>query len=92
MDYPVFFDFRNSINLFGLNDEFKFLSDLYMHKKLPKVIMLSGNKGIGKSTLTNHFVNSIFDKQNYDIRIYQYLQNHKYTVSSKKIFFLILFI
>ncbi len=68
MDYPVFFDFRNSINLFGLNDEFKFLSDLYMHKKLPKVIMLSGNKGIGKSTLTNHFVNSIFDKQNYDIK------------------------
>ena len=66
MDYPVYFDSKNSINLFGLKAEFKFLSDLYSHKKLPKVIMLSGNKGIGKATLTNHFLISIFDNQNYD--------------------------
>ena len=66
MDYPVYFDSRNSLNLFGLNDEFKLLSNLYLNKKLPKVIMLSGNKGIGKSTLINHLVNSIFDSQNYD--------------------------
>ena len=29
--------------------------------------MLSGNKGLGKSTLVNHFLYSIFDPKNYDL-------------------------
>ena len=41
-------------------------SRLFIKKKLPKVLMLTGNKGSGKSTLVNHFLFSIFDENNYD--------------------------
>ena len=66
MTYPLFFDSKNSLNLFGLDDNFKFISSLYYKKKLPKVLMLTGNRGSGKSTLINHFLFSIFDQKNYD--------------------------
>ena len=66
MDLPTFFDSRNSTNLFGLKKEFLFLSSLYLRKKLPKILMLSGSKGSGKSTLINHFLFSIFDEKNYN--------------------------
>ena len=66
MDFPKYFDSRNSLNLYGLEKDFKFLSKIYSKKKLPKVLMLSGLKGCGKSTLINHFLFSIFDEANYD--------------------------
>ena len=34
--------------------------------------MLTGLKGSGKSTLINHFLFSIFDKENYDKKIFLY--------------------
>ena len=67
MSYPIFFDSKNSLNLFGLKKNFDFLRNLYLKKKLPRVLMLSGNKGTGKSTLINHFIYSIFDFQKYDL-------------------------
>ena len=67
---PPFFNPKNSLRLFGLKEEFNFISSLYKKKKLPKVLMLSSNKGIGNSTLVNHFLFSIFDKKNYDINKY----------------------
>ena len=66
MDYPKYFDPKNSLKLFGLEENFNFLSSLYLKDKLPKVLMLSGLKGVGKSTLINHFLFSIFDAQNYN--------------------------
>ncbi len=66
MNNPIFFNPKNTLNLFGLNSQFTFLSSLYHKKKLPKVIMLTGNKSLGKSTLVNHFLYSIFDEKNYD--------------------------
>ena len=66
MDYPKYFYPKNSLRLFGLEKNFSFLSALYSKDKLPKVLMLSGSKGIGKSTLINHFLFSIFDSQNYN--------------------------
>ena len=70
MNYPIFFDPKNSMSLFGLQDKFDLLNNLYKQKKLPKVLMLSGKKGSGKSTLINHFLISIFDKINYDFKNY----------------------
>ncbi len=67
MTSPSFFNAKNSLNLFGLSKDFKFLYLLYEKKKLPKVLLLSGNKGFGKSTLINHFLLSIFDKENYNL-------------------------
>ena len=66
MDFPIYFDSKNSFNLYGLEKDFNFLSNLYSTKKLPKVLMLSGLKGCGKSTLINHFLFSIFDTANYN--------------------------
>ena len=66
MDFPIYFDSKNSLNLYGLEKDFNFLLNLYSKKKLPKVLMLSGLKGCGKSTLINHFLFSIFDEANYN--------------------------
>ena len=53
MNFPLYFDSKNSLNLYGLEKDFNFLSNLYLIKKLPKVLLLSGLKGSGKSTLIN---------------------------------------
>lgn len=66
MNYPTFFDSKNTLNLFGLKDYFNFLVSLYSKQIFPKVLMLTGPKGSGKSTLVNHFLFSIFDKKNYN--------------------------
>ena len=68
MNYPIFFDTKSSQNLFGLQENFRFISELYSKKKLPKVLMFSGIKGSGKSTLVNHFLYSIFDEKNYNYK------------------------
>ena len=66
MEYPKYFNPKNSLKLFGLKENFNFLSSVYFKDKFPKVIMLSGLKGTGKLTLINHFLFSIFDADNYD--------------------------
>ena len=50
---------KNQQNLYGLERIFNEFVDLYENKKLPTKILLSGQKGIGKSTLAFHFINSI---------------------------------
>ena len=73
MNFPIYFDSKNSLNLYGLAKNFNFLSNLYSAKKLPKVTMLSGLKGCGKSTLINHFLFSIFDSANYNKKEFKIL-------------------
>ena len=63
------------------------LIDLYDKKKLPNKIILSGEKGIGKSTLAHHLINYIlsineefsYDRKNYEIneqnKSYKLIQN-----------------
>jgi len=61
---------KNQTNLYGHDNIFNELSSLYLKKKLPKKIILSGPKGIGKSTFTYHLINYIFsinEKDNYDL-------------------------
>ena len=57
---------KNSQTLYGLTDKLNLFVDLYYKEKLPKVLMLTGNKGIGKSTLVSHLMHTIYDKENYD--------------------------
>ena len=57
---------RYSTQLYGLDLEFDKLSNLLLNEDLPNVIVLTGEKGIGKFTLINHLVISYFDKENYD--------------------------
>ena len=79
MDYPKYFNPKNSLKLFGLEENFNFLSSIYSKNKLPKVLMLSGLKGSGKSTLINHLLFSIFDSQNYN--------RSKHSISDASVFY-----
>ena len=51
------FDSRKTTRLFGLKNYFNQLKELQLINKLPRVLLLTGSKGIGKSTLVNHFMN-----------------------------------
>ena len=61
--------------LYGHHFEFCNFIDLYKDRKLPNKILLSGEKGIGKSTLAYHLINCIlstdeehsYDKKNFTI-------------------------
>ena len=78
MNYPIFFDTKNSLKLYNLKENFRFISRLYSNKNLPKVLMFSGNKGSGKSTLINHFLYSIFDIENYDKETFSIIQKSSF--------------
>ena len=68
MNINEYNDPKNSLVLFGLGSKLDFLIKLYNSKKLPKVLMISGKKGVGKFTLINHFLSYIYDKGNYDLK------------------------
>ena len=60
----------HQLRLFGYDNYFKFFKNLYKKNKLPNVILLSGQKGIGKATFAYHFINyllSINEKNPYSI-------------------------
>ena len=51
-----------NIELYGMNYFFNVISNLYNEKKMPPKILLSGKKGVGKSTLAYHIINNIFSR------------------------------
>ena len=55
-----------SKQLIGLDNYFDELINLYKSKKFPKALLLSGQKGLGKFTLVNHFLNYIFSESSYN--------------------------
>ncbi len=62
---------KKQLNLYGLEKEFNEFVQLFENKKLPNKILLSGQKGIGKSTLCYHLINYILSKNenhSYDIK------------------------
>ena len=62
------------INLYGHEIIFNNLLKLYKNNKLPNKILLSGDKGVGKSTLSYHLVNSILsedEEYSYSHKIFQ---------------------
>ena len=55
-----------NINLYGLDDYFNEIINLFLNKKLPNKILLSGKKGCGKSTLAYHIINFILSEAEVD--------------------------
>ena len=65
----------SQLSLFGHHNEFINFIELYQNQKLPNKMLLSGEKGIGKSTLAYHIINNIlsndedfsYDQKNFKI-------------------------
>ena len=65
---------QNQTRLFGLNNFMNELIQLDNDNKLPNKILLSGQKGLGKSTLAYHFINYVLSKNEefkYDIKNFE---------------------
>ena len=61
----------NQLSLYNHNFELTNFINLYKNEKLPNKILLSGEKGIGKSTLAYHIINyvlSIDEDHSYDLK------------------------
>ena len=83
-------EFKPSENtkLYGMDHFFNEIAKLYIEKKMPTKILLSGKKGLGKSTLAYHIINYIlsleeefkYDSSNFIInennRSYKLLNNN----------------
>ena len=68
------------INLLGHNNLFNHLVNLYEQKKFPNKILLSGEKGIGKSTMSYHIINyvlSVNENHPYDLDNYKINSHNK---------------
>ena len=53
---------QNQLNLYGYNEKFKLIADYFDKNKMPKSILFSGQKGIGKATFAYHIVNYLLSK------------------------------
>ena len=70
----------NQTNLYGLENNLTELIKLYKKNKLPNKILLSGQKGIGKSTLAYHLINFILSENedfSYDLENFAINENNK---------------
>ena len=70
----------NQRYLFGLHNYLLNFVKLYQNNKFPNKILLSGEEGLGKSTLAYHFVNyvlSINHDFEYDLKKFQINQENK---------------
>ena len=68
---------ENQLSLFGHHVIFLNFINLYKNNKLPNKILLSGEKGIGKSTLAYHIINQILSSDedlSYDSEISELTQ------------------
>ena len=78
----------NQTKLFGLSRYLNKLINLYQKNKLPNKLLLSGQKGLGKSTMAHHFINSVLSKDeeftynndNFEIN----LNNHSFKTMMNK--------
>ena len=66
---------KTQSNLFGYENYFNSFIRLHKKNKLPNVILLSGLKGIGKSTFIYHFINYLLSQD----------ETNKYSLSNFKI-------
>jgi len=62
---------KNQINLYGYENYFNSFKTLYEKNKLPNAILLSGPKGLGKSTFAYHFINYLLSKDEKSHYLYE---------------------
>ena len=70
----------NQLSLFCHHIEFSNFIELYKNNKLPNKILLSGEKGIGKSTLAYHLINHILsfeEEYSYDAKNFKINPDNK---------------
>ena len=70
----------NQSKLFGLDNFFFEFVNLFEKNNLPNKILLSGQKGLGKSTLAYHFINYVLSKDEefgYDIKNFEINTNNR---------------
>ena len=60
------FNPKKTTRLFGLENEFNLLKKMISSDKFPKTLMLTGNRGVGKSTMISHLMHYYFDKKTYN--------------------------
>ena len=65
------FNPKKTSKLIGNEKNLSFFISLINEKKFPKVLLLTGDKGIGKFTLINHLMYYYFDKKNYDVKNFE---------------------
>ena len=71
---------ENQLSLYGHHVELLNFIELYKSQKLPNKILLSGEKGIGKSTLAYHIINhilSVDEDNSYDLKNYKINPDNK---------------
>ena len=73
---------NSQINLFGLDKHINEMIELHEKENLPTKILFSGQKGLGKSTLSYHFINYVLsqdEEYSYDIKNFKInSDNHSY--------------
>ena len=57
---------KSQLNLFGYDKLFNSFITLHKKNKLPNVMLLSGSKGLGKSTFAYHFINYLLSNKEED--------------------------
>ena len=70
----------HQIQLYGLDKYFNEIKKFYDSRKMPNKILLSGKKGVGKSTLAYHIINYIlsqFEDNSYNINNFTINKNNK---------------
>ena len=66
----------NQLFLYGYKKYFDLFKNLLKKNKLPNCIMLSGQKGLGKTTFAYHFINSLLSKgEKYEYSEHEYKIN-----------------
>ena len=68
------------LDLYGLNHYLLEFIKLYENKKLPNKILLSGDKGLGKSTLAYHLINFVLSRDEefkYDLKKFNINKENK---------------
>ena len=70
---------KSQLNLFGYDKLFNSFITLHKKNKLPNVMLLSGYKGLGKSTFAYHFINYLLsdkEEKNYLVENFQINPNN----------------